>query len=251
MDGLGDILFGPLGSPAQATYLLLRILGELILCLGLVFIARRSEVGWLLAAASFAMTILAGLFNLPFSFLPSGTYLVLYLASSWIPPVLGLAACIYGLAWFRRAPDSGAMVRDISLRSFRATDLVVPLSVAVVYAAAAVLPMVILGSAMPGMTHTPGAYGSSLTFSFPLGPLFLAGLLQGLLVSALLGLAQRSRWAWLLIVPAAIAALVGITLTAQGAVLIFIYLAQAALAVYGWGRWGGLRTDAVPANRNR
>lgn len=246
MDGLGDILFGPLGSATQATYLLLRILSELILCFGLVFIARRSDVGWLLAAASFAMAMVSGLFNLPFSFLPSGSYLALYLASSLVPPLVGLTACIYGLAWFRRAPASDALVRDISLRPFRGPNLVAPLAVAVVYAAASVLPAVILGAAIAGPAMAPGAYGSSLQLSFPLGQIFLGGLLRGLLIAALVGLAQRSRWAWLLIVPAAVVALVDTALTAQGSVLIFIYLAQAVLAVYGWGRWGTLRTDRSP-----
>ncbi|ALE07191.1 hypothetical protein AL755_19760 [Arthrobacter sp. ERGS1:01] len=243
MDGLGDILFGPIGSAAQATYLLLRILGGLILCFGLVFIARRSDLGWLLAAASFALTILSGLFNLPFIFLPSGTYLALYMVGSWIPPLLGLAACIYGLAWFRRAPASDALVRDISRRPFHGADLVAPLAVAVVYAAATMLPVLIVGAAMPGLSATPGAYGSSLSVSFPLGQVFLGGLMEGLLVAALVGLAQRSRWAWLLMVPAAIAALIGTALTAQGSVLIFLYLAQGALALYGWSRWGALRAD--------
>ncbi|PYI67913.1 hypothetical protein CVV68_08620 [Arthrobacter livingstonensis] len=239
MDGIGDILFGPIYSAPQALSLGLRILGVLIMCAALVFLGRRSELGWWLVIASFAMSLLSGMLSLPFGFLSSPLGVVLYIVGSWIPLLVGAAVAWYGLLCFRRAAVAGPMVRDLYLRNFHATDAAAPLVVAVVFAAAGLIPAMVLNSG------SPGAYGSGPGLSIPLAPLFLSGFLQGFLPAGLVGLAHRSRWAWLLIAASAVFAMAGIALSARGSVLIFLFMAQAALALYGFVAWGRLRRDSA------
>ncbi|WP_104086376.1 nicotinamide mononucleotide transporter [Arthrobacter sp. GMC3] len=229
MNGLGEILFGPVGSSLSIVALGLKILGALIMCAALALLARRSELGWWLAIGSFAMSLLAGTFAVPVDFLSSAAIVTLYIVGSWIPPLVGAAVSVYGLLWFRKAPETQPLTRDVSLRRFTPDTLVPPLLVAVIFAAANLIPVLILN-----------ASGSGPNLQIPLTPMFVSGFLGGFLAAGLLGLANRSRWAWFLIAAAALVSIAGTTLAAQGSVLIFIYLAQAVLAVYGWGRWGGI-----------
>ncbi|WP_154606182.1 MULTISPECIES: hypothetical protein [Arthrobacter] len=234
MDGLVEILFGPLGNSFTIVALALKILGALIMSFALALLGRRNEVGWWLAIASFAMFLLAGTFVVPLDFISSAAVVTFYIVGSWIPPILGIAVSLYGLLWFRKAPTVQPLIRDISLRRFSPTDLATPLLIALILGAANLIPVLVLNSS-----------GSGSTLSIPLTPMFVSGFLHGLLAAGLLGLALRSRWAWFLIAAAAVAAVGATTLAAQGSVLIFIYLTQVALAVYGWGRWGGLPTAAI------
>jgi len=229
MNGLGEILFGPLGNSLSIIALGLKILGALIMCCALPLLGRRSEVGWWLAIGSFSMFLLAGTFAVPLDFLSSAVLVTLYVAGSWAPPLVGIAVCFYGLLAFRKAPATTLLTREILLRRFQATDIVGPAIIALIFAGATLIPALVLNFSM-----------SAANLSLPLTAMFVGGAVQGLLPAGLVGLAHGSRWAWFLIAGAALVSIAGTTMAAQGSVLIFLYLAQAVLAVYAWGRWGGL-----------
>ncbi|NVM93460.1 hypothetical protein [Arthrobacter wenxiniae] len=230
-----DILFGHLTTPSQGFSLAFRILGVVIMCAGMALLGRRNEVGWWLAVGSFALQIPAAFFQISASVPVSPAGLLLYLAASWIAPLVGVGAALYGLAWFRKAPLARPLVRDVALRRFRPADVVAPLAVAVVFAVAYLLPPLALSF---------GLGGSGGLDRFPVVPVLAAGLLTGLLPAGLAGLAVRSRWAWLPIAGSSVASLGGVALAAQGSVLIFLFMAQAALAVFGFRGWGSLRREA-------
>ncbi len=242
MDGFGDLLFGPIFSAPQAVSLAFRIVGVVIMCTALVFLARRHEVGWWLAIASFALGLPAAFFQLSTGFPVSPGSLMLYSLLSWLAPLVGVGAGIYGLAAFRKTPMDGPMVRDISLRPFRPAGAAGPLLVAVAFAVAYLLPLLVLSM---------GLGGSGGWVRFPFGAVLSSGFLSGLLAGGLVGLAGRSRWAWLLAAVSSVVSLGGVALAAQGSVLVFLFMAQAALAVYGYLGWGRLRRDTSGVDESR
>ncbi|NVN00148.1 hypothetical protein [Arthrobacter sp. SDTb3-6] len=231
-----DILFGQVTDPSQAFSLAFRLLGTLIMCTGLALLVRRVEVGWWLAVGSFALEIPAAFFTISLGLPLSSGSLLPYVAASWIAPLVGVGAALYGLAWFRKAPLSGPLVRDLALRRFRPADLAAPVLVAVVFAAASLLPALALYGSLAG----PGGLSR-----FPTATVLASGFLTGLLPAGLVGLAARSRWSWLPIAASSVASLGGTALSAQGSVLIFLFMAQAAVAVFGFVAWGRLRSEAL------
>lgn len=230
-----DILFGPVIDASHAFSLAFRILGVLIMCAGLALLGRRNEVGWWLAVGSFALEIPASFFQVSANIPVSSGSLLPYLAASWIAPLVGVGAALYGLAWFRKAPAAGPLARDIALRQFRPVDVAAPLLVALVFALAYLLPP---------LTLSLGLAGSDGLSRFPIVPVLVTGFLIGLLPGGMVGLAARSRWAWLFVAASSVVSLGGVALAAQGSVLIFLFMAQAALAVFGFVGWGRLRRDA-------
>lgn len=230
-----EILFGPVIDPPHAFSLAFRILGVLIMCAGLALLARRNEVGWWLAIASFGLEIPAAFFQISANIPVSPGSLLLYLAASWIAPLVGAGAALYGLAWFRRAAMARPLVRDVALRQFRPANIVAPLLVALVFAVAVLLPPLALSFSLAG---------SAGLSRFPIRTVLASGFLLGLLPGGLVGLAARSRWAWLLIAVSSVVSIGGVALAAQGSVLVFLYMAQAALAVFGFMGWSRLRRDA-------
>jgi hypothetical protein len=227
-----DILFGPIFNPLQAFAVVLRILGVLIMCASVVFLARRNEVGWWLAIGSFALEIPGTMLTLPYSLIGSGPELLVYGAAASLTSLVGVGASIYGLSRFWQAPANGPLVRRIALRPFRPRDLVTPALVALLYAVCYVLPLVVLDRVLAASRSLAG---------FPLAQLLLSGFCIGLLVGGLAGLARRSRWAWLLVALSSLVSLLGVAAATRGSVLVFLFMAQAVLAVYGFVAWGRLR----------
>ncbi|MCU6479705.1 nicotinamide mononucleotide transporter [Arthrobacter sp. A2-55] len=233
-----DILFGPIFNPLQAFSLVLKILGVLIMCASVAFLARRNEVGWWLAMGSFALEIPGAMLTLPYALFGSAPELLAYGVSVSLTSLVGVGASIYGLSRFWRAPANGPLVRRIALRTFRPRDLVAPALVALLYAVCYVLPLVVLERVLAASRSLAG---------LPLAQLLLSGFCIGLLVGGLAGLARRSRWAWLLVAVSSLVSLLGVAAATQGSVLVFLFMAQAVLALYGFVVWGRFR--AVSGSR--
>ncbi|GAA4655432.1 hypothetical protein [Arthrobacter cryoconiti] len=231
MDGLSENLFGTLGSFALIASIALRILSALLLCGALIFLNRRQEAGWWMAVASYASTI-------PSVFLQLGTgrwsgplTVIVFLIISVIPAALGIAAGLYGRACFQKSALASSGTRNIRLRRFHPVHLVAPIGVAAVYGVGSMASLFIYISALTQ---------SGVVQSFSFGVLFATGFLTGLAVGGLVALAHGSRWGWFLFVPAALVSLLGTAASAQGSVLIFLYLTQAVLAMFGCVAWGRL-----------
>lgn len=236
MDVLGELLFGRLRDSTAVILAALRILGVLLMCAALWLLGRRNEVGWWLATGAFLLPGLAELF-IPRGYSTSSLpVLMVHVAGNVLVLVLTAGVGVYGLLSFRKLPLTAPSTRAITLPKFRASHILAPLILAIVYAAASLL---MIGALF--MARTPSS-------PFPVGTLLLSGVITGLLPAGLLALAHRSHWAWFLIVAASLISIVGTTATAQGSVLIFLYLLQAVLAVYGWARWGAIPSRAVPSS---
>ncbi|MGO2540627.1 MAG: hypothetical protein ACTH8J_05730 [Specibacter sp.] len=231
MDGMGELLFGRVDGGLGVAVVALRIAGVLLMCAALVLLGRRHELGWWLAAGAFLMPGLANIAQFPATIISSPMALALYAIGIAVPLVLTIGVAFYGLLSFQKLPLSAPMTRAVTPQPFRFTDIVAPLVVALACAAASMIAVISLYLNFSG----------PLTLSrLPLGALMVSGFFYGLLPAGLLGLAHRSRWAWFLVVAGSAFAILGTAASAQGSVLIFLYLAQGALAIYGWGRWAGL-----------
>lgn len=231
MDGMGDLLFGRVDGGLDMVVVALRIAGVLLMCAALVLLGRRHELGWWLAAGAFLMPGLADIAQFPGTGISSPMALFSYVIGNAVPVLLTIGVAFYGLLSFQKFPLSAPLTRAITVQPFRAVDIAAPLVVALACGAASMIAVISLYLNFSG----------PLTLSrMPLGALMMSGFFYGLLPAGLLGLADRSRWAWFLVVAASAFAIWGTVASAQGSVLIFLHLAQGALAVYGWGRWAGL-----------
>lgn len=230
MDGMSDLLFGRLDGGFSVVVVVARLLATAMVCAALVLLARRNQVGWWLLVGSVlpsGTTALIGLLNSAGGSL--GAVAVSMLSMTiWLLLTLGVG--VYGFLSFQKFPPVTSSVRDITLRRFTGPDLVLPLLVALVYA---------IGSILATATIFRGFTGDSppVTLILTLGA---TGFMLGLLPAGFAGLAQRSRWAWFLIAVASIVDILGATLAANGSAIIFLLLAQTALALYGWGKWRGM-----------
>lgn len=231
---MSELLFGRVDGVLEATVMALSLLGILLMCVALAFLARRHELGWWLVSGSYLLTGVAKLLDPPTLGMTTPMTLVLYAVAAAIPLVLGIGLGIYGLLSFQKFPLTAPMTRGITLHRFTPTALLAPLAVAAVFAAASLIPLLSLY----------GAYGrhQQLGSGPALAPL-ITSLLIGLLPAGLLGLAHRGRWAWFLIVISALASIGSAVLSAGGSVRMFLLIATIALAVYGWGQWKSLPAE--------
>lgn len=235
MYGIGELLFGRMAGPLDVAAVALTVLTALLLCAALALLARRRDVGWWLAGAAFLLQAMAQLMNFPGLLAASPAGLAMFAAGVAIPLAVAAGSAAYGLLSFRKLPQESRQLRSFSRRPFSGVDLLAPAAVALVYA---------LGSALVVASVFSG-FSAPLS-RIPWAALLLSGFLMGLLPAALVGLAHRSRWAWLLVIAASAASVYSTTMLAQGSVLIFLFVAQAALAFVGWQRWG-----ALPAGSGR
>lgn len=240
-----ELLFGRIDGGPSVIFIAARLIGVLLVCAALFLLGRRGELGWWLAGAGFALPALSGFPGIFGNGIHSPAGLLLSAAGFVIPLLLSLGVAAYGLLLFRKHPLESGMVRAISLRRSGAFEVLSPLLLAVVYGAATMLSTVALFI---------NILGADALSRLPLGQMMFSGIAAGLLPAALLGLANRSRWAWFLVVAASALSVLGTVIQAAGSVLIFLYLAQAALALYGWSRWGaipvqGASSSSTPAKR--
>ncbi|MEO8220098.1 MAG: hypothetical protein ABI563_04865 [Specibacter sp.] len=240
MYGIGELLFGRTAGPLDVAAVALTVLGSLLICASLMLLARRSDTGWWLAGAAFLLQGLAQLMNFPGLLAASPAGLAMFAAGVAVPLAVAVGSAAYGLLSFRKLPLESRRLRSFSLRPFSGVDLLAPAAVALVYALGS---MLVIASIFSGF--------SAPLSRIPWAALLLTGFLMGLLPAALLGLAHRSRWAWLLVVAASVASVYSTTMLAQGSVLIFLFVAQAALAFFGWQRWGTLPAGSPKAARAR
>lgn len=233
MYGIGELLFGRMNGPLDMAAAAATVLGALLSCAALLLIGRRNDVGWGVALAAMVMPGLASLFAFPAMVLNSPMAMLLYVVGLAVPVVIAVGAALFGLLSFQKLPLSSPMTRRVMLRPFRMPDAVAPVAVAVVYALASTLAIAAIFTGL----HAPLA-------KVPWFSVLFTGFLGGLVPAALVGLAQRSRWAWLLFVVGAVAAIYGTVMSTQGSILIFLYVVLAGLAIAGWQRWGAFTTDA-------
>ncbi|MHA7270624.1 hypothetical protein [Arthrobacter sp. HLT1-20] len=238
MYGIGELLFGRMAGPLDGAAVALTILGALLICASLVQLARRSDTGWWLAGSAFLLQALAQLMNFPGLLAASPAGLLMFTAGVAIPLAVAAGSAAYGFLSFRKLPLESRQLRTVALRPFSAGDLLAPAAVALVFA---------LGSML--LVASIFAEFSAPLSRIPWASLLLTGFLMGLLPAALVGLAHRSRWAWLLVIAASVASVYSATMLAQGSVLIFLFVAQAALAFLGWQRWGILPADSAKTAR--
>ncbi|WP_133159173.1 hypothetical protein [Arthrobacter glacialis] len=238
MYGIGELLFGRMNGPLDVASMALTILGALLICASLGLLARRSDTGWWLAGAAFLLQGLAQLMNFPGLLAASTTGLLMFAAGVAIPLAVAVGSAAYGFLSFQKLPQASRRLRTFALRPFSGVDLLAPAAVALVYALGS---MLVVASIFAGF--------SAPLARIPWASLLLTGFLMGLLPAALVGLAHRSRWAWLLVIVASVASVYSTTMLAQGSVLIFLFVAQAALAFLGWQRWGTFPTYGPKAAR--
>ncbi|MFB9164222.1 hypothetical protein [Arthrobacter psychrochitiniphilus] len=230
MDGMSDLLFCRTSGTLSVIVVSLNVLSVAVMCAALALLGRRNQLGWWLVAAGFICASAAALINNVSSAGGSTVVLALTLISLVITLVLTAGVGVYGLLMFQKFPPANSMIRDFTLRRFATSDLLFPLLVAILYTGVSLLATLSIFLRFSASTPPVGV----------LGILALNGFLFGLLPAGLLGLAQRSRWGWFLIAAASLTGIVGTTLSAGGSVLIFLFLAQGLLALYGWGRWGSI-----------
>lgn len=229
---IGELLFGRMNGPLDIAATAVTVLGALLLCAALVLISRRNDVGWMLAVAAMLLPVLASALKFPPLMLDSPLTLLLFAAGAALTLAVAGGAAVYALFLFRKLPLAAPLTRTVLPRPFRGPDVVGPAAVAIVYSLAS---LVVVAAIFTGI-HAPLS-------SVPWLTVLLNGFLAGLAPAALVGLANRSRWAWLLFVVAAIVAIYSTVMTAQGSVLIFLYVVQAGLAIAGWQRWGTLASS--------
>ncbi|ALO65842.1 hypothetical protein AS189_04210 [Arthrobacter alpinus] len=234
---IGELLFGRMTGPLDIAATATTILGVLLMCAALFLIGWRNDVGWGLAVAALLLAGIASVLPFPPMLLSSPAAIMLFGAGAAIATAVGVGAAVYALLLFRKLPLSAPMTRAVVLRAFRAPDVVAPVAVAVVYSLASLLTVAAIFTGL----HAPLSKAPWLTF-------FVTGVLAGMVPAALVGLANRSRWAWFLFFVAAIAAIYGTVMSAQGSVLIFLYVVQAGLAIAGWQRWGSIPAAAVSSS---
>ncbi|AIY01933.1 hypothetical protein ART_2334 [Arthrobacter sp. PAMC 25486] len=239
MYGIFELLFGRVDGGLSLAIVVLRILGVLLMCASLFLLGRRNELGWWLAGAAFLLSGFSGVTGIFGNGAPTPASLLLSVAGFVIPLVLSVGVAMYGLLLFRKHPLESGLTRAITLKQPRALDFLSPLLLAVVYGAATMLSMIAIFI---------NILGADALSRFPLGQMMLTGIVAGLLPAALLGLANRSRWAWFLVVAVSALSMAGIVVHAAGSVLIFLYLCQGALALYGWGRWGAIPRQTVSSS---
>lgn len=231
-----ELLFGRMNGPFDVATIAFTVLGALLLCVALLLIGRRHDVGWMLAVAAVLLPGVASAFTYLPVLLNSSAALLLFVAGAALTAVIAGGAAVYALLLFRKLPLSTPMTRTVVPRLFSGTDVVAPAAVAVVYTLASLL---VVAAIFTGL-HAPLS-------SVPWLAVLFNGLHAGLAPAALVGLAHRSRWVWFLFVVAAIAAIYSTVMSAQGSVLIFLYVAQAGLAIAGWQRWGTLTNNTTSA----
>lgn len=231
---IGELLFGRMTGPFDIAATAATVLGVLLLCAALFLIGRRKDVGWVLAIAALLLAGIASVLRFQPILLSSPAAVLLFGAGAAMAAAVGVGAAVYALLLFRKLPLSAPMTRTVAPRAFRAPDVVTPVAVAVVYSLASLLMVAAIFTGL----HVPLDKAPWLT-------VFVNGLLTGLVPAALVALANRSRWAWFLLFVAAIAAIYGTVMSAQGSVLIFLYVVQAGLAIAGWQRWGSLSASAT------
>lgn len=234
---IGELLFGRMTGPLDIAATAATILGALLLCAALFLIGRRNDVGWGLAVAALLLAGIASVLPFPPMLLSSSAAIILFGAGAAIATAIGVGTAVYALLLFRKLPLSAPMTRAVVLRAFRAPDVVAPVAVAVLYSLASLVSVAAIFTGL----HAPLSKAPWLTF-------FVTGVLAGMVPAALVGLANRSRWAWFLFFVAAIAAVYGTVMSAQGSVLIFLYVVQAGLAIAGWQRWGSIPAAAVSSS---
>ncbi|MDO5754293.1 hypothetical protein [Arthrobacter sp.] len=228
---MSELLFGRMTGPFDTVIVAMSVVGTLAMCGALAFLARRHELGWWLVTGSFLFSGLSTLLSLLTTGAPTPQSLILFAIGALIPMVLGIGLGFYGLLSFQKFPLTAPRTRGITLHRFSASTILAPLAMAAVFALASLIPVVSLRV----------AYGEGMQLSLGLLLMSLiSGFLLGLLPAGLLGLAHRSRWAWLLIAVSALASIGATVLTARGSVLIFLFFAMAVLAFFGWGRWGSI-----------
>ena len=231
---IGELLFGRMIGPLDMAATAATVLGVLLLCAALFLISRRNDVGWMLAVVAMLLPGFATVLSFPHFLLDSPAAVLLFAAGAALTTVIATGAAVYALLLFRKLPLSTPMTRTVALRPFSGPDIVGPAAVAVAYSLAASLVVVAIFTGI----HSPLS-------SVPWLTVLLNGLLAGLVPAALVGLANRSRWAWLLFAAAAIVAIYNTVMSAQGSVLIFLYVMQASLAAIGWQRWGTLTASTT------
>ncbi|WP_343318581.1 hypothetical protein AAFM46_14770 [Arthrobacter sp. TMP15] len=231
---MSDLLFGRLDTGMSTLFVAFRIVSALLMCAAIILLGRRNQLGWWLVAVAFLMPGLAELANIPGSSIRSPLALLLFVSSIAVPLALTIGVGIYGLVAFQKFPRDSELTRAITLRQYKPTNLVAPLLMAVVYTATSLIAVVSI-------------YLSFSPSNLPVITMVVSGFLYGLLPAGMLGLARRSRWAWFLVASSAFVSLAGTVLAAQGSVLIFLFFAQACLAIYGWQRWGAIVSAPPPA----
>lgn len=232
MYGIAELLFGRTAGPLGVAALVTTLLGVVLMCAALLLLARRNEVGWWLAGASFLLGGIVQMMDFPGVAVGSPAGLLMFAAGVAIPLLVSLGVAAYGLLSFQKLRRDSPSTRVLQLRPFSGVDLLGPVAVALVCALAS---MLVVFSFFSGFS----APLARLPWAALLVPAFLSALLPG----ALVGLAHRSRWAWLLVVAASASSVYSATMSARGSVLIFLFVAQAAVAVIGWQRWGTLPAD--------
>ncbi len=233
MDSMFDLLFGRISGGLDAGIMALSLLGSLSLCAALFLLGRRNETAWWLVAAAYLLWGMSSLLGFSPRMLDSVLSLLLFLLGVAIPLILGIGVGIYGLLLFRRFPRSAPMTRTITLRTFTGSELLLPLAVALAFGLASMIPVLSVFAEYGLWEQIP------LT---SLATIIVAGTLGGLLPGGLVGLAQRGRWAWFLLVFPPLLEIYTTVVSAGGSVKIFLSIATIAVAVLGWARWG-----AVPA----
>lgn len=229
MDGMSELFFGRTYGVVGMMFAALQILSTALMCAAAILVGRRNQVGWWMVAASFlpssAGALLSSMSALPGS--PGAWFLNLLCAGILL--LLGAGIGALGHLSFLKFPPVTPTTRNIALRPFRASDLLLPLLAAAVFSVSSVLS---LAASQPRIGNP-----------MPVGLLAIVAvtsLLGGLLAAGLIGLAQRSRWAWFLVFASSLLGMAGATISAGGAVLMFLYLVLAAASVCGWRRWGAI-----------
>lgn len=235
-----ELLFGRISSGLDLGIIALSILGSLALCAALLLLGRRNELGWWLVAGAYLMWGASSVLSFPPRSIDSPLALILFALGIAVPLFLGVGIGVYGLLSFQKYPRDAPLTRAIGLRQFKGTDLVAPLAVAVVFGIAALIPALSTFATFGLWDQLPP--GAVLT-------VFIWGILGGLLPAGLVGLAHRCRWAWFLLVVPPLVDIYSAVVTAGGSVKIFLSIATIGLAVYGWGRWGGIPAAPVQARR--
>ncbi|MFC8302916.1 hypothetical protein ACFUCV_04430 [Specibacter sp. NPDC057265] len=232
-----ELLFGSINGFADAAAVSLSLAGTLVLCVALLLLGRRSEVGWWLVPAVYGLQAISALLTYSTGWAVSVLGLALFVAGAAVPLLLGAGIGLYGLLLFRKFPREAPLTRAIALRPFSPFDVVAPLSTAVVFGLAALLPLLSVFASLGRFTQLPPA---------ALLNTVLFGVLAGLLPAGLVGLAHRCRWAWLLLVLPCLLDIYSAVLTAAGSAAMLLSMAAIVLALYGWKRWGALSTANRP-----
>jgi hypothetical protein len=243
MDSMFDLLFGRISGGLDAGILALSLLGSLALCAALFLLGRRNETAWWLVAGAYLLWGMSSFLGLSPRMLDSGLSLLLFFLGVAIPLILGIGVGLYGLLCFRRFPLPAPMTRTITLRTFKGTELLLPLAVALAFGLAFLIPVLSVFAQYGLWDQVPLA---------TLATVIVTGTLGGLLPGGLVGLAQRGRWAWFLLVIPPLLDMYSSVISAGGSVKIFLSIATIALAVLGWVRWGAVPAEtSQPSTTNR